>query len=168
MNILGYVTLVLITSSSPNSWFKLIWLHQRKQIKLIWTIFYRICLETRLLILNNRFLLFLLWGSPLHIWICQFLIQGSELMIFSSSCVWGLVFRFAWPVPKVCHLPVQVTWKGRASGSAGTESSLGTARHLETGFCLSCQGTFLLSRLEHIPCHFSKMQRNKKRLGQWR
>lgn len=111
VNILDYVTLVLITSSSSNSWFKLIWLHQRKQIKLIQTIFYHICLETRLLILNNHFLLFLLWASPLCVSICRFVIQGRELMVFSSSHVWGLVFRSAWPVPLVCHLPSWVTWK---------------------------------------------------------
>lgn len=158
---------MLITSSSSNSWFKLIWLHQRKQIKLIQTIFYHICLETRLLILNNHFLLFPLWASPLRVWICQFVIQGRELMAFSSSHVWGLVFRSAWPVPLVCHLPPQVTWKCRASGSPGREASLDIARHVEPGLCLGCQGTFRLSRHEHIPCYVSETNRSMEALDQW-
>lgn len=142
MNILDYVTVVLITSSSSNSWFKLIWLHQRKQIKLIQTIFYHICLETRLLILNNHFLMFPLWANPLLIWICQFMIQRSELAIFYSQSCEAWSSDLPWPVVMARHLPVQVSWKCQANGSSGNESTLDIARHLETGFSVSVAREF--------------------------
>lgn len=54
-----------MTGGSYNSWLTLIWPHQRRPIKLIQAIFYRTCVEMRILILNNHCLLFLPWARPL-------------------------------------------------------------------------------------------------------
>lgn len=115
VNILDYVTLVSISSSFSNSWFKLIWLQQRRQIKLIQATFYLACLGMRILTLNNHFLLFPHWAGPLLVLICWFLIQRCELMSSLSNCVWEpclLIYpEYASIIPPAFSIPLKILSK---------------------------------------------------------
>ena len=147
VNILDYVTLVSITGSSSNNWFKLIWLHQRRQIKLIQGIFYCTCLETRMLILNNYFLLFPLWPRSLLVLICWFLKQRCELVFpLFQSCV----RTWSSDVPRTClhHTTVPSSpaeMSGRRAAWHQVNPALARTVRDWLNFCPSCQGTFKLN-----------------------